>query len=262
MTENELSQHSLDNLFSLYTGELREPQRRSQWFWLSIGLHGLLFVAIILSPLLLPDETPPSVDYLRAILYNPPPPPPPPLPKGSSTKMTEKAPEKTGAKPPDPEVLVEPKMPTEVKPIEPEKGIDPSKQFGEEKGSETGSFDGMSGGTEGGTVGGTFGGTIGGVIGGTGDSPVMDYDQPPRLLKQTRPVYPQEAFIKKIEGIVTLEVVIGIDGRVGRVKVVRSIPQLDAAAIQTVHQWLFSPAIKGGRPVATIATAPVTFRIF
>ena len=106
------------------------------------------------------------------------------------------------------------------------------------------------------------GGTLGGVIGGTGDSPVMDYDQPPRLLKMTRPVYPQEAFIKKIEGVVTLEIVIGIDGKVGRSRVVRSIPQLDAAAIQCVHQWIFSPAIKGGRPVPTIANAPVSFRIY
>ena len=37
---------------------------------------------------------------------------------------------------------------------------------------------------------------------------------------------------------------------------------LDAAAIQTVRQWVFSPAIKGGRPVATIAQAPVSFRIY
>ena len=39
-------------------------------------------------------------------------------------------------------------------------------------------------------------------------------------------------------------------------------PALDAAALQTVQQWVFSPAIKNGRPVATVASAPVTFRIF
>jgi len=157
---------------------------------------------------------------------------------------------------------VEPRVPDDPKPVEPEKGIDPLKQFGVEDGSEAGSMDGMAGGVDGGTVGGTLGGVIGGVIGGTGDSPVLDYDQPPRLLKQTRPVYPQEAFIKKIEGVVMLEIVIGIDGKVGRARVLRSIPQLDSAAIQTVRQWVFSPAIKGGRPVSTIANAPVSFRIF
>src|SRR5436190_23563674 len=124
-------------------------------------------------------------------MYHPPPPPPPPLPKGTSMKLTEKAPEKTGVKPPDRDVLVEPKSPDEPKPIEPEKGIDPLKQFGVLTGSESGSISGMETGIEGGTVGGTPNGVLGGVIGGTGDSPVMDYDQPPRLLKMTRPVYPQ-----------------------------------------------------------------------
>jgi len=262
MTENDPPQTAPAELFSLFTEEERAPEGRSRWFGLSVGLHGILILSLVLSPLLFPAATPPPVDYIRALIYNPPPPPPPPLPRGASTKQAEKAPEKTGAKPPDPDVLVEPKVPDEPKPVEPEKGIDPLKQFGVADGSEAGSAEGMAGGVEGGTVGGTLGGTLGGVIGGTGDSPVLDYDQPPRLLKQTRPVYPQEAFIKKIEGVVTLEIVIGIDGKVGRARVLRSIPQLDAAAIQTVRQWIFSPAIKGGRPVATIAQAPVSFRIY
>lgn len=262
MTENVQPTRDALELFSLYTGEPRAPKSRGRWFWLSAGIHGLLLAAVVLAPLFYPDETPPPVDYIRALIYNPPPPPPPPLPKGASTKPVDKAPEKTGAKPPDPEVLVEPKVPNDPKPVEPEKGIDPLKQFGVADGSEAGSIDGMAGGVDGGTVGGTLGGTLGGVIGGTGDSPVLDYDQPPRLLKQTRPVYPQEAFIKKVEGVVMLEIVIGVDGRVGRARVLRSIPQLDAAAIQTVHQWVFAPAIKGGRPVATLAQAPVSFRIY
>jgi outer membrane biosynthesis protein TonB len=37
---------------------------------------------------------------------------------------------------------------------------------------------------------------------------------------------------------------------------------LDAAALQTVYQWLFEPARKHGVPVATIAHAPVAFRIY
>lgn len=262
MTENETPPTSMVELFSLYSGGVREPKGRGRWFWLSIVLHGGLLLAVVLAPLFFAFETPPPVDYIRALIYNPPPPPPPPLPKGASTKPADKAPEKTGAKPPDPDVLVEPKVPDDPKPIEPEKGIDPLKQFGVENGSEAGSVDGMASGIEGGTVGGTPNGMLGGVLGGTGDTPVLDYDQPPRLLKQTRPVYPQEAFIKKIEGIVMLEILIGVDGRVGRTKVLRSIPQLDAAAVQTVRQWVFSPAIKGGRPVPTIANAPVSFRIY
>ncbi len=262
MTENLQPQEDQAELFSLFAGEVRDSKGRGRWFSVSVGLHSALVLALLLSPLFYPDESPPPVDYLRVLIYNPPPPPPPPLPRGASSKPVERAPEKTGAKPPDPDVLVEPVLPEDPKPIEPEKGIDPLKLFGVENGSDAGSEAGMEAGVEGGTVGGTLGGTLGGVFGGTGDSPVMDYDQPPRLLKQTRPVYPQEAFIKKIEGVVTLEILIGVDGKVRRARVLRSVPQLDAAALQTVRQWVFAPAIKGGRPVPTTAQAPVSFRIY
>jgi TonB family protein len=45
-------------------------------------------------------------------------------------------------------------------------------------------------------------------------------------------------------------------------RVIRSVPMLDAEAIRTVRQWVFSPAMKGGHPVSTIAQAPVEFHIF
>jgi protein TonB len=121
--------------------------------------------------------------------------------------------------------------------------------------------EGMEEGVEGGVVGGVPGGVLGGVIGGTGDI-ALDYDQPPKPIKITRPQYPQEAFVKKIEGTVLLEILIDNSGRVRKARVLRSIPALDAAAIATVLQWQFAPAVKRGRPVATIAQAPVGFRIF
>ena len=77
-----------------------------------------------------------------------------------------------------------------------------------------------------------------------------------------KPLYPQEAFVKKIEGIVLLEILIDSHGRVADARVLRSIPQLDAAAIAAVRQWLFRPAIRNGRPVPTVANAPITFRIY
>jgi TonB family protein len=100
------------------------------------------------------------------------------------------------------------------------------------------------------------------VIGGTGDSPILDYDRAPRLIRQTKPQYPQEAFVKKIEGVVLVEMLIDNSGRVAGARVLKSVPLLDAAALQTVKQWVFAPAMKRGRPVATIAHAPVTFRIY
>jgi protein TonB len=230
----------------------------------SIVGHLLLVAALVLVPLLWPSDNPETTDYVRALLYNPPPPPPPPLPKGSA--MVEK---QEAAKPTTPEPEV--KKPDFVAPIEPkpeENELRPedrapeSEQAGSEMGSDMGVPEGMEVGVEGGVVGGVPGGVIGGVIGGTGDIPVMDYDQPPRLIRQTRPVYPQEAFIKKIEGVVEVEIFIDTNGRVARARILRSVPMLDAAAIETVKQWVFAPAVKGGRPVPTTAIAPVTFRIY
>jgi protein TonB len=170
---------------------------------------------------------------------------------------------------PDPEVKVEPKFVApierprpEEKPLTPEQKAPADDQFGSETGSELGLADGMDVGVEGGQVGGVPGGVLGGVVGGTGNGPVMDYDQAPRAIKITRPQYPQEAFIKKIEGTVIVEILIDSTGHVVRARVIQSVPLLDAAALQTVYQWVFSPAIKHGRPVPTLAHAPVAFRIY
>jgi protein TonB len=105
---------------------------------------------------------------------------------------------------------------------------------------------------------------LGGVLGGTGDIPVpvMDYDRPPRLIRKTKPEYPREAFAKKVEGVVVVEILIDASGRVARVHVTQSVPLLDAAALDAVRQWVFEPAIRQGRPVATLAVAPVSFRIY
>jgi protein TonB len=223
--------------------------------------HALILAAIVLVPLYWPDA-PPEADYIRALIYNPPPPPPPPLPKGSA--MTPKV---EPARPVTPVSQETPKLTAEIevpqdRPLEPENRPPESEQAGSETGSEFGMAEGMEGGVEGGVVGGVLGGVLGGVVGGTGDGPVLDYDQPPRPIKITRPQYPQDAFVKKIEGTVIVEILIDANGKVVRALVVQSIPLLDAAALQTVYQWVFSPAIKNGRPVATKATAPVTFRIF
>lgn len=147
-------------------------------------------------------------------------------------------------------------------PPAPEAPARESEVRGSPTGSEFGVPEGMEGGVEGGVVGEVPGGVLGGVIGGTGQGPVLDYDQPPRLLRQTKPRYPQDAFVKKVEGTVLVEFVIDATGRVASVRILRSMPLLDAAAMEAVRQWVFSPAVKHGRPVATVARAPVAFRIF
>jgi len=230
----------------------------------SVLVHVLIGAALVLVPVFWPEAMP-DVDYVRILVYNPPPPPPPPLPKGNPMRQeTEKRPEPASETPrPKPDDFVAPvEIPRDRLTQVAQNTIPAENQFGSEAGDETGVPEGMEGGVVGGTVGGTVGGVIGGVLGGTGDIPVTNVDQQPRLLRQVKPVYPQDAFIKKVEGTVVLEIYIDSTGRVVRARILQSIPSLDQAAIACVMQWVFAPAIKGGRPVLTLAQAPVTFRIY
>ena len=54
MTENE---HPRDDLFSLYAGGVREENGRGRWFSLSLGLHSVMILLVVLSPLFLPEES-------------------------------------------------------------------------------------------------------------------------------------------------------------------------------------------------------------
>lgn len=234
------------------------PRTRSVSLPVSIAGHLVALALVVLVPILWPYEPPPTRDIIASLIYNPPPPPPPPLPKGSAM-MEKPETSKTETKP---EVQPDPDRFTADIPDPTDALVSPEEQAGDPSGQDSGVLGGDEQGVDGGVLGGTVGGVIGGVIGGTGDGPVVDYDQAPRLLHQIRPQYPQEAFVKKIEGTVDLEIVIDASGRVSNARVTRSIPLLDEAAVTCVKQWRFSPAIKNGRPVATIARAPVTFRIF
>jgi periplasmic protein TonB len=258
-----------DNLFA--NGLVAStPRTRTHWQKLSARVslvgHVVIVAAIALVPLFLPDEMPDQGDR-RVVFFDPPPPPPPPLPRGNpmvEQKAKPEAPKPVTEATPKPELTapIETQQPQKVAELQPEPGVRPEDQFGSATGSDLGDALGMDEGVEGGVVGGVPGGVLGGVLGGTGTGPVMDYDSAPRPIKITRPQYPQEAFVKKIEGTVIVEILIDSQGRVVRARVIQSVPLLDAAALQTVYQWIFQPAVKHGRPVPTIAHAPVAFRIY
>jgi protein TonB len=212
-------------------------------------VHVAIGATLVLVPLYFSGNMPLDVDPLRLLIYNPPPPPPPPLARSSA--RIEARPSRTVV-PVQQATLTAPRE--DPHPTERRASLD-------DEGLDTGLPEGMEGGVEGGVVGGVPGGVLGGVIGGTGDGPVLDWDQGPRLLRQTKPHYPKDAFVKKIEGTVELDIVIDASGRVADARVVRSIPLLDAAAIECVKEWLFAPATKNGRPVATLAKTPIRFSL-
>jgi periplasmic protein TonB len=83
----------------------------------------------------------------------------------------------------------------------------------------------------------------------------------PERVHDVAPVYPALARAAQIEGTVILEAVIGPDGTVRDVRVLRSVPLLDDAAVDAVRQWLFSPTRLNGETVAVVMTVTVTFRL-
>jgi protein TonB len=85
--------------------------------------------------------------------------------------------------------------------------------------------------------------------------------KPPTKTKDVRPVYPPIAQSSHLQGVVILEAVIGSDGRVNRVAVLRSIPLLDQAAMDAVKDWEFTPTLLNGTPVPVSMTTTVNFTL-
>ena len=86
----------------------------------------------------------------------------------------------------------------------------------------------------------------------------------PTVLKEVKPIYTPDAMRTKMQGMVTLEIIVKEDGTVGDVRVVKSLDRasgLDAAAIQAAKQWLFKPGLKDGKPVATRVILELEFRL-
>ena len=82
-----------------------------------------------------------------------------------------------------------------------------------------------------------------------------------KLVQQVRPVYPPEAKQAGISGVVRLAVVIGADGKVRNIQVMNGEPQLAAAAMEAVRQWVWQPKLLKGEPVEVSTTVDVNFTL-
>jgi protein TonB len=83
----------------------------------------------------------------------------------------------------------------------------------------------------------------------------------PAQTKRVNPPYPPEAQAAGVQGIVILEATIGADGKVTDVRVLRSIPLLDQAALDAVRQWEYVPTVIGGVAVPVVMTVTVSFTL-
>lgn len=83
----------------------------------------------------------------------------------------------------------------------------------------------------------------------------------PRRIRCPAPVYPPLAIAAHVEGTVVIEAIISTTGSVQDARVVGSVPLLDEAALAAVRQWVFTPTLLNGTPVAVIMNVKVEFRL-
>lgn len=84
---------------------------------------------------------------------------------------------------------------------------------------------------------------------------------PAKLVKRVQPIYPAEAREKGIEGTVKLKVIVGKDGSVTVLSVVKGDPLLSPAAIDAVQQWRYEPWQLNGQPIDMDTTIDLVFSL-
>lgn len=83
----------------------------------------------------------------------------------------------------------------------------------------------------------------------------------PEAVTRIPPSYPDLAREAGVDGTVMVQALVGKDGKVKDVRVVKSIPMLDEAAKSAVRQWVFKPALSNNKPVAVWVGVPVKFSL-
>jgi len=83
----------------------------------------------------------------------------------------------------------------------------------------------------------------------------------PKRISGAPPEYPTVAREARLEGTVILEAVINERGEVGRIRVLRSAPLFDQAAISAVEQWRYTPTLLNSAPVSVLMTITVNFTL-
>ena len=126
-------------------------------------------------------------------------------------------------------------------------------------------------GAEHGVPGGVAGGVPGGLVGGPAPQPVRlpgngplrigEKVAAPTKLVHVDPVYPGIATSARVEGLVVLEATIDGTGAVQELRVLKSIPLLDQAAVDAVSMWRYAPTVIAGVPVPILMTVTVHFAL-
>jgi protein TonB len=87
------------------------------------------------------------------------------------------------------------------------------------------------------------------------------FDRPPVPYFRPAPDYPDWAREQGIQGRVVLHVLVGRDGQVTRITVLRDVSGLTGAAREAIARWRFHPALSGRSSVAVWVEIPIEFKL-
>ena len=133
----------------------------------------------------------------------------------------------------------------------------PSNGTGAGGGIGSGSGGGVGSGTGPGFGPGEGGGTGGGIF------HVGGGVSPPHTIYAPEPEFSEEARKAKYQGVCTLGLIVGTDGRPSNIRVLSSLGMgLDEKAIEAVKNWKFEPAMKDGHPVRVEIAVEVDFHLY
>jgi TonB family protein len=90
----------------------------------------------------------------------------------------------------------------------------------------------------------------------------VEVDKEPTLVTRKNPAYPELARKAGVEGKVWTKIWIDAQGKVRDAQVIKSDNEvLNQAALEAAKQWVFTPAMKGSKPVAVWVTLPFNFKL-
>jgi|GEM_PF-848597 len=85
---------------------------------------------------------------------------------------------------------------------------------------------------------------------------------PPSLRSYVLPEYTEEARLRRIEGVVTVQAAFDIDGTFRVLRVLKGLGYgLDEKALEALQRWRYAPAYRNGARVSVVAEIDVPFRL-
>jgi protein TonB len=85
--------------------------------------------------------------------------------------------------------------------------------------------------------------------------------RPPEPVYNPKPLYPDLAKMARVSGVVRLEAIIGRDGSIQNIRLIRGHPFLAPAAIAAVKRWRYTPTLLNGSPVEVVMLIDVNFTL-